>query len=53
MKLPILPALFMFVTAIAISPWWYGFAAGLVVWTGIEALGEAYVKLRTSRASDA
>lgn len=53
MKLPILPALFMFVAAVAISPWWYGFAVGLVLWTGIEALGEAYVKLQASRSSDA
>jgi hypothetical protein len=48
MKLPILPAIFMLVAAVATSPWWYGVAIGLLVYTGLEALGESYARLRAS-----
>ena len=50
MKLPILPALFMLVGAVVATPWWYGVAVGLIVYTGLEALGEVYARLQASRA---
>jgi len=54
MKLPILPAICMLVGAVVATPWWYGVAVGLIVYTGLEALGEVYARLQASRArSDA
>ena len=50
MKPPFLPAFFMLAAALATSPWWYGLAVGLVVYTGLEALGEVYARLQASRA---
>ena len=50
MKLPILPTIFMLVAAVVASPWWYGVAIGLIVYTGLEALGETYARLQASRA---
>ena len=50
MKPPFLPAFFMLAAALATSPWWYGLAVGLVVYTGLEALGEVHARLQASRA---
>ena len=50
MKLPILPSIFMILAAVVASPWWYGVAVGLIVYTGLETLGEVYARLRARRA---
>ncbi len=49
MKLPILPTVFMLVSAAASTPWWYGLGVGLILWTALEALGGVYVWLRSRR----
>jgi hypothetical protein len=49
MKLPILPTVFMLVSAAASTPWWYGLGVGLILWTALEALGGVYVWLRCRR----
>ena len=54
MKLPILPALFMAIAAVLSSPWWHGLGTGIVVWTGLEAAGELYARVRhAGREGDA
>ena len=53
MKLPILPLLFMAVAVAQVSPWWQGVGAGLVAWTGLEALGEVYARIQRTRRGDA
>lgn len=49
MKLPVLPALFMLVTAFIVGPWYFGLGVGLLAWTAVEAAGEA-VGMRGARS---
>ena len=42
MKLPILPAVFMLVAAVLLSPWYLGVGVGLLVWTVLEGAGELF-----------
>lgn len=49
MKLPILPTALMIVGGAALNPWYRGVAAGLLVWTALESLGEIWSTLKSSR----
>ncbi|MGM0601313.1 MAG: hypothetical protein ACQETH_15995 [Candidatus Rifleibacteriota bacterium] len=42
MKLPTLPAVFMLVAAVILSPWYLGVGIGLLIWTFLEGAGELF-----------
>ena len=42
MNFPLIPGVLVVAGGIYWSPWFMGAALGLVVWTGLEALGELY-----------
>lgn len=48
-KLPVLPAMLMAIGAGALSPWWFGAAAGLMGWTTFEVAGMLVNRLRLAR----
>jgi hypothetical protein len=49
MKLPLLPLLLIVIGAIFLDPWTRGAAAGLLVWTALESLGEVWASVRRPR----
>ena len=52
MKLPILPAVFMAVSAVLVSPWYLGVGVGLIAWTALEAIGEIAGLLKRVRRQE-
>ena len=52
MKLPILPAAFMAVSAVLVSPWYVGVGVGLIAWTALEAIGEIAGLLKRVRRQE-
>jgi len=40
MKAPILPFIFMIVTGVFLTPWYFGAGVGLLAWTALEVIGE-------------
>lgn len=51
LKLPILPGLLIILGGWFISPWYVGAGAGLLVWTGVEAIGEILGRVSKSNAT--
>ena len=49
MKLPLIPGMLMAIGAGALSPWWFGAAAGLMGWTTFEVAGMFVNRLRLAR----
>jgi hypothetical protein len=40
MRFPVLPLVFVIAAALLLSPWYVGVGVGLLVWTGVEGIGE-------------
>lgn len=46
MNFPLLPGLFMFFGLFQSSPWHIGLGLGLILWTALEAVGDAFPKFK-------
>ena len=42
MKFPILPLVFVLISAVLLKPWYLGAGIGLLAWTFIEGAGELF-----------